>query len=188
MKHIKIQHFTLPDKESVYTKRQKYKCSLGNGYAGLFSSSKELLAFMTETNVFLNEKLHELNFIYIELFGFYRLAWFYLDQQKNSQLNLKGLEQQTTNNINGINQAFNLIVSRSGYTNGNHFVFTHFKSIIKPSLELCGNLLILYKSKGHTDKVYKLNYLVRQLNNLNKELEIYPKTETNLIQKLNELL
>lgn len=188
MKQIKIQQFTSPDKQSIYTERQKYKVTLGNGYIGTFTDKKNLSNFITEANLFLNTKLHELNFIYIELFGFYRIAWFYMDQKKSSQLNLRQLETKTQNSLRQMDQAFNLIIDRSGYTNGNHFVFSHFKSIINPQIDLIENLLLLYKSKGHTDKVYKLEFLKNQLLFIDNEIKVYPETETNLIEKLKEML
>lgn len=188
MKQIKIQHFTHPDKQSVYTDRQKYKITLGNGYESTFTDKKRLSNFITETNIFLNAKLHELNFIYIELFGFYRVGWFYMDQTKRSQLNLHQLEVKTQHSLRQMDQAFNLITSRSGFTNGNHFVFSHFKSIINPQIDLINNLLQLYKSKGHTDKVYKLEFLKNQLLFIDNEIKVYPETETNLKEKLKEML
>ena len=188
MKGIKLQHVTQPDNESIYLSQQKYKIALGNGFIAEFTDKKKVSNFLNETNLFLNEKLQELNFIYIETFSLYRVAWFYFDNTNKKTLNFNQVEIKTSSALTQINSAFNLIVSRSSWTNGNHLTFNHFTNIITPLNELLQLVLLVYKTKGHTDKVYKITFLINQVNGIKNELQKYPDNDRNLKESIKKLL
>lgn len=189
MKAIKLQHFTEGKKESIYTQRKKHLVQLGNGSKNYFTDKKELIAFLSETNLFLNKKLQELNFIFIEVFALYRVGWFYMDNSRNKkQLNLKQIDDNARSELLNLLKAFDIIVARTNSPNSNHFTFTHFVSIITSLNEILNTLLTLYQSKRHTDKLYKINFLLDQVKQVETELKHYPKTQKELQKKLNDLL
>lgn len=185
MKAIKLQNFTEGKKESVYTDRKKHLVQLGNGSKNYFTDKKELAAFLSETNLFLNKKLQELNFIFIEVFALYRVGWFYMDNTRNKkQLNLKQIDNNAKAELLNLLKAFDIIVARTNSPNSNYFTFTHFVSIITSLNEILNTLLTLYQSKRHTDKLYKINYLLDQVEQINQELKSYPKTMDSLRKDL----
>ena len=189
MKRIKLQHFTAPDKSSIYTKQRQYKVSLGNGTIKYFTDKKSMSGFINETNIFLNEKLNQLNFIYIESFGLYRIAWFYFESHKsNSQVDLVKLNNSTDMSLVQINKAFESAVKRSYSPNKNHFVFRDLNLIIDNLQALLSSLQELYRFKSHTDKVYKIDFLLSQLHVIKKQLKIYPENEELLGKKLEKLM
>jgi chaperonin cofactor prefoldin len=189
MKAIKLQHFTRGNKNSVYKERKKYLVQLGNGSKNYFTDKKQLNAFLTETNLFLNKKLQELNFIFIEAFAIYRVGWFYMDNSRTKkQLNLKQIDDNARAELNNLLKAFDIIVSRTSSPNSNYFTFSHFVNIITSLKAILNTLLELYESKRHTDKLYKINYLIEQVKQVETELKHYPKTQKELQKKLNEFL
>lgn len=189
MKQIKIQHFTPANKNSVYIDKKKYSVQLGNGIKKLFTDKKQAVAFLSETNLFLNTKLKELNFILIDVFELYRIAWFYMDNTRTKkQLNLSKIDHKSKNEIQNLFKTFDIIVSRTGSPNSNHFTFLHFNNIIKSLTTILNILLELYESKSHTDKIYKIKFLINQTTNIKSELAGYPNTNNDIRKKLLDII
>ena len=62
MRAITLFKIELPNKSSNYIKQKQYSVWLGNGSKRYFSNLKEAKTYMTQTNRFLNDRLHELNY------------------------------------------------------------------------------------------------------------------------------
>jgi len=183
MKLIKIQHYSEPDKLSVYIERQKYKITLGNDYQIFFSDKRDLSAFLNNTNIFLNEKFQELNLFYIDTFTIFRCAWIYFDKPE-----LKQKEITIIKIFAGIDKDFNLIIQRSGTPNGNYLVWRFLNSISSGFLDILKSLQPFFKYKGQVDRFIKINNLLKSINVLIIELKIYPETEQNLKKKIKQIL
>ena len=189
MKGIKLQQFTTPNKESVYIKDKKYCVHLGNGYEGYFGSNEAVVSFLHETNSFLNHKLHDLNFIFIEAFSLYRIAWFYLDHNKRTKkINLSGIDDRVKRNISGIEHGFVMLTTRSHFHNGNYLSFKHFNNISTNLTEMLKDINLLFTQKGHTDRIYKIRQLTEQITAIKKQINTWPKNEESIAEKIKFLL
>ncbi|MBW6482814.1 MAG: hypothetical protein K0B10_07115 [Vicingaceae bacterium] len=179
MKKIKIQHFTLPDKQSVYTDRKKnYKVHLGNGYIASYSNRNDVTAFLADCNCFLNQKLQEHSFLFVETFKLYQQAWFYMDKTKKIEFN----------HFKTINEAFDLATSRSHFTNGNHFVFSHLNNINKVLTDILTDLKEVFDLRNFTSNKHVAVYLIKQLTDLKEDVANYPNHNEKLKEKINEII
>ncbi len=132
MKRLKLTNIGMPTKGSVFTDDLKYRVNLGNGINKKFTSKAEAVKFLNEVSKYLTYKMHECNILYIEVFAYYRKAWFYFDNDKvSTKLDLFKLERQCENAMDIIKNAFTLLYKRQRSENGNYFVFTHFSMAAK---------------------------------------------------------
>lgn len=181
MKTVKITGFLEPDRQSVYTASQLYRVNLGNGIDKRFGTKKEALKFLAEVSRFLTYKLHECNELYVACFSMYRRAWFYFDHNKprgRSVGDLREKERLCEHNLRAVADAFTLLYRRSNWTNGNHFVFTHFNVILNALAEVCQVLAYVYENKSVAGLQYqieilstKIAYCRRTIDNYTVEIE-----------------
>jgi hypothetical protein len=183
MKTIKIQQFTNPDKESVYSDRNKYKVVLGNDHTSYFTDKRKVSAFLNETNKYLNQVLIELNLYYTETFNLYRSSWLYFDNKK-----LSIIDKCANDNFNNINEAFKRIIIKSHTVNGNYLTWQFLNRIIEALIEVLELLHPFFTYRIHVDKIAKTKLFLSNLKQLKSDLIIYPDTEENLKKKLASLL
>jgi hypothetical protein len=170
MRQININKYGLPDAGSVYIKAKQYSVSLGNGSRNYFSSVKEVKRFLAETNRFLNDRLHELNYIYGLLFVEYRNAWFYLQGNED-------IEQQITNSIEYLENVFVKTVVKSTGTNGNSFTFNYMFSICKELEHIAKQIFIILKVNHDFADIRRIKLLERQVKQISNEIELYGKSQ-----------
>jgi len=173
MKLIKIKHYSISNKT--------YKVPIGNGITRAFDSKKKALKFLADTNRFLNTKLHELNFIYSDVYLQYRRNWFYFDHHKSPGASLFALERTVRTYLSQTEETFDLICSRSGYENGNYFVFAHFKTIFNGLKAAIRSLQKLQKSKSSAVDIHKLQVLYDRIIHLENETYQF---DGNVIQEI----
>lgn len=173
MKKIKLVQYTAPDYTSILVVNHSYQVSLGNGYKIAFENKKETLTFLSETSRILNVKMFELNFLFSEIMRAYRHAWPYYENGKgNGMNNFQGI---LGNKIQWIESAFNLLVDRAGYQNGNYTVFSNLYLIIDELKSICEHLLSLYAGKGYTVTQYELESFKTRLEYVYTSIAIYPQ-------------
>lgn len=177
MKQIKINKLSLPDKESVFTDRQFYWVNLGNGVKRKFRNKKEALAFLAEVSRLLTYKLHETNELYISLFTYYRRAWFYFDHNpgagRHAYADWYKMERICRNNIETIENMFDVIYRRHQGENGNYFVFNNFYTIFDAMQKVIANLYALYEPKGMAGVLYELEILNKKVAYCRRTIENY---------------
>lgn len=167
MKKIKLNNYSCPVPGSVRTADKFYHVSLGNGYKCSFASEKETLQFLAETSKELNTKLYELNFLYADILRLYRGSWLYFSGSKN-------IEQICSDKMSVIERAFNLLVDRSTWINGNYLTFNHFHTIINELVSLCSLLSDLFKKRGLTGSVYECESFILRAEYIKTCIVIYP--------------
>src|SRR5207244_483890 len=91
---------------------------------------------------------------------------------------LYNMERNCINNIRSIEELFDLLVSRAGFTNGNHYVFTHFKAIFSLLKSTMKILQTLQLKKSSAVDVHKLEVLYIRTTQIENELLIYNGTFT----------
>lgn len=165
MKKVEIKKFTAPDMNSVFINERKYLVQLGNGLNVLFSSRKKVDRFLSETNKFLTARMFDLNEILIDLIIIERRTWYY---HKHS-----GEMLQVRNYINNVMKSLDMITERSGWENGNYFVFKHFQNSIKILIECSVILQQVYQQRNHYPEKYALQSTARRLRDLRKLIELY---------------
>ncbi len=79
MKKISIDKLTRADKFSIRTRDHYHTVSLRNNIRAYFTSIVKARKFLSDTNNFLNQKLHEINDIYAEVSSIYTRLWFLFD-------------------------------------------------------------------------------------------------------------
>ena len=144
-----------------------YHVSLGNGFKGSFASEKETLQFLAETSKELNTKLYELNFLYSDLLRLYRSSWLYFSGSNN-------IEQICSDKMAAIERAFNLLVDRSTWINGNYLTFNHFYNIIAEIVSLCSLLCDMFKKRGLTGAAYECESFILRSEYIKTCIVIYP--------------
>lgn len=122
MQRIKIDKLLKGNKNSVITREKLHSISLGNGLTCYFSNLKNAQKFMADTNRMLNNNAQLLNKLYIETWTAQRTLylthhWIFIRNWNDPHIPM-------------IEKEFNLMLTRSHWTNGNHFTFKYFYSII----------------------------------------------------------
>jgi hypothetical protein len=163
MKQIKINKITFPVPGSHLIKNKSYTVNLGNGFAGAFASEKKALAFLAQTNKFLNEKFVELNFLYADFLRFARCNWLYFDTAV------------FTSYCSNIERCFSLMATKSGFTNGNYFVFSQFKVIVRELIAVCKQFEALLLGRGITAGAYEVRSFAKRANYIFICVFNYPK-------------
>ena len=148
MKKIRIEKIKTGDKSAVYTKQKRHCVYLGNRVSVYFSDMKKAKAFLVQTNEFLNQKLYEINSLYIEVFTEYRKAWFYFFDIYDRSLHIVS-ENKILMDIGAIEKKMSLMVARSHFPNGSTIVHQGFSYIIDVLMDITDTLILLYKQKKH---------------------------------------
>jgi hypothetical protein len=168
MKEIKIDKYGLPDYSSVYIKQKQYSIFLGNETWYHFDSLKDTKCFLAETNRFLNDCIHELNYLYAIIFTEYRNNWFYFKS------NLK-IEDQIWNSFELIHRNFSKAVSHSQSVNGNVFTFNYLFNICTDLQQVLSHLEKVLCSRHNFGDVRKVKAFEKQIKLINNELHDYGK-------------
>lgn len=166
MKKVKLANLREPVKDSIYVKEKKYWVSLGNQVKVSFTNRKNALAFIAQTNRFLNEKTFELNKIYVDVFSEYRRIWFYFDSKNAHRVNF---EQQ----IGFLEKRFDLLIDTSRYTNGNYNAFFHMRGIVDLIKEMLTQMQQVMAGKNNYAEKYNLSIYVRRLDDLLQAVNDY---------------
>jgi hypothetical protein len=156
MKAIKINKIRKARKSSILTREKYHSIFLGNGLTCYFSNEKKAYAYMASTNRFLNNKVLELNKIYIEVWAEQRSMYLVFYKLFSNDMTLSNFQVQ-------IEKALDMIMTRSKYQNGNHFTFKWFYHIIELLKEWNEYLMELLKSKNRFYNLYDLEILNQRL-------------------------
>lgn len=176
MKSITLNNIGRPDKTSHYMNRKMYSVFLGNDLKEYFSSLRDAKQFMADLNRFLNTRMHELNYIYIEVFRVYRNAWFFFTSEKNgNNFQFDKLQKEINNKFIFIDKSFELLVKNHYSANSNYFVFKHFFDIIGSIYYILDQVkTILIQRKYYAD-VQKIKMLDSMIKNVDSSLKNYGK-------------
>jgi hypothetical protein len=169
MKKIKLRMIVPADRSAVLIKNRKHCVYLGNGVSRYFTDKKQAERFLAETNRFLNEKIFEINQLYIDMFGEYRRAWFSFSGQRNEAM----IQMNMVAHLNQIERTMDLIISRCGFTNGNHFVFKHLTDVLKIMGSLCRQIADLRHAKKQYSESHQVKVIVRRIEVAVKDVEEY---------------
>jgi hypothetical protein len=165
MKSISLKQFSVTN--------GTYTVTLGNGITKRFKNRKACLKFLVNCSRFLTLTLVEANAIYAELLVNYRRNWFYFDHNKNPGFALYEADRICARDIVEIQNSFNLIIERCHYTNGNHFVFAHFRTIFSTMRCIVIHLKLLQLSKSNAVDVHELQIIFKRLLSMERTLLEY---------------
>lgn len=180
MKTIRINRF--------HTNGKLYSVSLGNGYKEDFPSVKKVKRYLCEVNRYLTYKLHETNIVYCELFLKFRHNWFYLDHNRQSGKSvLFEMERRSIHLLEASGRLFDLMVKRSDFENGNHFVFVHFNRLFTNMKIIIADLQELNRKKSRAVDVYELKTLHERILKLESDINNYTGPDARNIAKDDEL-
>jgi hypothetical protein len=163
MKEIHLKQYTLVNGH--------YKVTLGNGIYKEFLNRKNCKKFLADCNRYLTLKLIEANTIFVTLFIHYRRNWFYFDHNKHPSFQLYESDRLCKRNMDSIEKVFDIMVERSHYQNGNHFVFAHFQMIFRDMKQIITYMSALMKSKSNAVDVHEMQVLLLSI--LKAERELY---------------
>lgn len=169
MKAVALKNFTFQD--------GLYSVGLGNGTYHSFTSKKQVLKFLVSTNHFLTIKLHELNFIYSDLFSLYRSNWLFFKSHINSPAyKTYNSESIIKELLTSINSSLEIAYERSYSENSNYFVFSHLFNVCSYSKQIAINIKNLNKTKSYTSSVLKCDFIIKQIISIESELKNYSIT------------
>ena len=167
MKKVRIEQLNEPKIRSIFLKDKFYWVWLGNGTKHRFTNRKHAEAFLAQTNRFLNERVFELNRLYVEIFAEYRRLWFYFDN--HSVVSNEKIE----NLLEWTNKKFNILIERSSGVNGNFNAFQNMRILIDNLLEVVKVLEELQQRKNNWVEKYSLAVIATRLNELENALAKY---------------
>jgi len=159
----------MADKSHFISARRKHQVYLGNGLNVLFSNINEVTGFLAKTNKFLNAKIFELNELYIEIFSNYQRLWFFF----NNSTELLDSERIVESNLYLIPRNLTMMVTRSGFENGNQFVFLQFQKSINALIKTIEVLQEVQKDRYNYLESNTLNTLKERCFSLQKQIETY---------------
>lgn len=165
MRHIKLLQIKKANKDSHYTRERLNSICLGNDLICYFSNYKDAKKFMAETNRMLNNTAQELNRTYIEAWTEHRKI--YLTYHK-ILMKYKYKDYPII-----IEKQFDLMCSRSQWSNGNHFTFSYFFQI-KENLQEW--LLLIIKVLSQNKKSYNVDIfkaIIERLNFIEQKLKVW---------------
>lgn len=169
MKKITINSYTRADKKSIYTKDRMYRVILGNGITAFFGDLIATKKFLAETNRFLNQKLHEINHLFIEVMGLAHSTWFILNEQQ---------ERIIDEESQAFARSRSLAVHRSSWENGNHFTWFHIQNCLENQERIIRILESFNRDTGRYNENYlirsikdRINYIKRDLSNFGEEYQ-----------------
>jgi hypothetical protein len=177
MKKIAIRTITKADKSSIHTKQRKHSIFLGNEVTIYFSDKKKAAAFLVATNLFLNQKLFELNALYIDLFTEYRKSWFYFFNIYDKKMHLSG-DNQVLREISVIENKMTLMVARAHFNNGSSIVWQGFRVIIDSMKTITATLSHLYKTKKFYAQSHQIRAIEARINILERQLKEWGNDQT----------
>lgn len=164
---------------------KSYQVHLGNGTANKFTSKREADAFLSATNIFLTDKLHELHVQYIDVWNSYQNNWFYLNNNRQSnKSNLYEIERNLNEYMQNIQQLLDHSVNRCGYTNGNFFVFINFTKITHCMEAAIRLLAELFGKHSNTNGIAKMDIYLKRVFYARSEIENYGKRSTTRYFKI----
>jgi hypothetical protein len=172
MKKIKINALREGDKSSVFTKQRRHQVVLGNGQTVYFKDLKRAKAYITATNEFLNQKLYEINALYIDVFTEYRKAWFYFFDIYDRRMHIVS-DNNVLQEIHLIENKMTIMVARAHFTNGPFIVWNGFRLMLESMENICNTLIYLYKQKKHYSEAHQVRAILSRINIMYKELERY---------------
>jgi hypothetical protein len=176
MRAINLFKIELPIKSSHYTKQRMYSVWLGNGAKRYFSNLKDAKAFITETNRFLNDRLHELNYQYGVIFTEYRKVWFYLSDNYET----RKFEKKIIECFAFIDKFFIQAGTRSGTINGNYFVFNYLFGICEHLVIIIDEIINVLKQRRYSAEEKRVDTFKRQIVFIRSELDGFGKIESEV--------
>lgn len=172
MKKINIKSITKADKTSHLTRQRTHCISLGNGSINYFSNITKAKEFLAKTNRFLNERLFDLNELYIDVHTHFQRNWFYFN---NDSQNIRGLEHSCYKNFELIQDCMNLVCTHSHYTNGNHFTFKHLNEIQDCLINTVVIIKKIHVLRDNYAESRCMDVLIRRIKYIKTLINNYPK-------------
>jgi len=171
MRKIVINDIIYPDLNSNYTHRRKYCVALGNSTRVYFDNLKDAKKYLADTNRFLNNKLHELNYIYINVFAEYRKLWFYFAEKQ-----MQRYEQDINETFKVIDFKFQNLYRVNYTVNGNYFAFLSLDKIARNIREVFSIIIEVQKAKKFYADAQRVYMFDTQAHRIIMELKNYNKT------------
>ena len=171
--------------KQICKKGKAYEINLGNGTSNCFSSQREAVSFLFNTNLFLTQKLHELHKVYCEVWNSYQSNWFYLDNdRKTPKFAIKETERRCVRNFEAISDLFNLSVERCAFPNGNYFVFIHFFKVTEYLEETIRMLAEIFGKHSNTNAICIMDINIKHVSYTRNELTNFGKFSTTKTFKI----
>lgn len=188
MKKIKLINYSIPSQspqDRIATVKESMYCVwLGNGVKNYYSNERVALAFLAETNRFLNYKLHELNYQRIQISGEYYKNWFnFFDKRGKSNTDLKRLELKCRDSLSDIDKQFDKLIHNTSGPNGNWFAFTFFYNIISSMNEILALLKSLLNKRRLWVEIQRIEVIRQQLLRIKRTIEVYGKKDADEIDE-----
>jgi hypothetical protein len=174
MQEIKLIHFTLPEKESCWTRDNYYRFWVpGNRF--YFKSMKKMLKFIADVNRNLNLTTHEINSLVADVYTEYRTYYFHLNSTER---------QKTDSKFSGLNKMFGLMIVRSEGPNGSSYVYDWLDKILISLQNIVKFLQQHPMNKINTIQRYRLENINMRITACKDRLKWFPndgfeKHETN---------
>jgi hypothetical protein len=178
MKKIILRNVHKADKSSIFTKQKKHCVFLGNQVNIYFSDLKKAKAYVVETNEFLNQKLFEVNALYIDVFSAYRKSWFYFFNVYDKNMHFSG-NNQVVRELETIEKKMTLMVARSHFENGSFIIWQGFNVVLESLKTIIQALNLLYKQKKHYAEARQMQTIESRIKMIEDQLNQWGNDQIN---------
>ena len=158
---------SVPNSEPSTSREKFHTVSLGNGLKCYFSNINEAKSFMAKTNRMLNQQAQLLNKLYIETWTAQRII--YLTHHYMFIRNWNSTYPQQ------IEKAFNLMLLRSGWQNGNEYTFIYFYNIVELLHEWIDENINLLKKNHKKYEIEAFRLVKEQTDYMKMKLDVWGK-------------
>lgn len=185
MKRIKItpSEQLLPiDQLGEY--RGMYPIFLYWGKQYYFGSKRDALRFIAISNQFFTKVMYKGRLIYIDVMNKYYKDWGYFEHDKPSMGSSQyDMERRCERALNDIQECFNIMHSRSHWTNGSSIAIGQMFNIIKFLKESVDILCELNMKRNSTMELYLLDKLSDDILILENSIKCFGDEEAKYLQK-----
>lgn len=170
MKHVKVCKYHKHD--------EHYVVYLGNGTCHSFKQERQTLRFLALTSKFLTRTLYDLRYVYCQVNSLYNRNWAYFMHDKSHMSHrLIADDNFCKETLRGIEDQFDLIINRCGYTNGNYFAFQKQTVIVRMCKDIILKLDKLHKIKSNAVDRFEFDALYDRLKHIEAALDTYSQSD-----------
>lgn len=169
MKAIQLVTYEKPEFNARMLGKSVFSVSLGPDHKYEFNSEKACKRFLAEASRYFTFKAVEFNEIYIDMFRFYREAWFYMDEGRKRETNFLLMDYKMPGYLSNMEDIFKNLMKESPQRN--YFIMRNFIRLHQIITSFTGDIIRMYDTKNMPLLVYRCRTIEKRSNRTMRSLE-----------------
>lgn len=173
---IRLTHYSSPEPHNWMASKALYGIYLGNGKRFTYTNEKACKKFLTETNVFLNDRILQINDCLAKCTFEMRQNWPYFHTGRSQAGELSQIYKECAHDIDRVAWSLDrlLVVLGSNY---NHFVWRHMQCACNDLIKIGSNLARLQEIRHNPNSAAAMRALIRTVQYIDQDLNNWPDIE-----------